>query len=92
MAIDAYEEMSLPHSPERVGQQRSSKRSGQWDGSKKSTYPTWPAKRSGFDSAQDMSVGQLAAGTAKLQRLLADTYPELARIQRLEGLIGEKGA
>lgn len=85
MTIEVYEQMSLPHSPKWGGQQEASERSGQWNGSPKTDDPAWPARRSGFGSARQISLGQLAADAVMLQRLLADAYPELARIQRLEG-------
>lgn len=43
----------------------------------------WKAWRA-LNSPQPTSLRELAGATVRLQRLLADAYPELARAQRLE--------
>ena len=49
-------------------------------GAPRKTLQAWKA----LNSPRRTGLRELSGATVRLQRLLADTYPELARVQRLE--------
>lgn len=86
MKTGKHEAMQLPESPKRAERQVPIGDGGQLAGVAEETFSGGQGARKDIrpdlDSSGRTYLRELAGATACLQRLLADVYPELARIQR----------